>query len=270
MDGFDDDDKEDYFEGVYKGDYTPENLPKSVYGSTAEHLKKGVYKGFKGSLKEIAKEFGYGSAPADLLNDLRENIYLFAGAKTFQQTEEMRGLLVENGRVLPYDDFKVKAEALFGKYNDTWLQTEYITSVGQGESARMWSDIEADKEIFPFVRYVAVIDEHTSDICLPLNGITLPVGHPLWSKITPLNHYRCRCVLEKLEKSEAVVTGKKKAERAANRVLEKMNEGFKMNPGKTGEVFSKEHPFFDVPKEYKSLAKQNFNLPIPSVKKDGL
>ena len=86
MDGFDDDDKEDYFEGVYKGDYTPENLPKSVYGSTAEHLKKGVYKGFKGSLKEITKEFGYGSAPADLLNDLRENIYLFAGAKTFQQT----------------------------------------------------------------------------------------------------------------------------------------------------------------------------------------
>ena len=40
MDGFDDDDKEDYFEGVYKGDYTPENLPKSVYGSTAEHLKR--------------------------------------------------------------------------------------------------------------------------------------------------------------------------------------------------------------------------------------
>ena len=106
-------------------------------------------KGFKGSLKEITKEFGYGSAPADLLNDLRENIYLFAGRKNISADRRNERATCKNGRVLPYDDFKVKAEALFGKYNDTWLQTEYITSVGQGESARMWSDIEADKEIFP-------------------------------------------------------------------------------------------------------------------------
>lgn len=38
---------------------------------------------------------------------------------------------------------------------------------------------------------------------------------------------------------------------------------FRHNPGKTGEVFPKEHPYFDIPDEYKKLAKKNFNLPIP-------
>ena len=41
---------------------------------------------------------------------------------------------------------------------------------------------------------------------------------------------------------------------------------FKHNSGKTNEIFNKEHPYFDVPDEYKALAKKNFNLPIPSGK----
>jgi hypothetical protein len=31
----------------------------------------------------------------------------------------------------------------------------------------------------------------------------------------------------------------------------------------TGEAFSKEHPYFDVPDKYKKFAKKNFGLPIP-------
>jgi hypothetical protein len=37
---------------------------------------------------------------------------------------------------------------------------------------------------------------------------------------------------------------------------------FRNNPGKTGEIFTKDHPYFDVPAEYQELARENFGLPI--------
>lgn len=40
---------------------------------------------------------------------------------------------------------------------------------------------------------------------------------------------------------------------------------FKHNAGKTKEIFNKEHPYFDVPDEFKDFAKTNFGLPIPSI-----
>ena len=40
---------------------------------------------------------------------------------------------------------------------------------------------------------------------------------------------------------------------------------FKHNAGKTKEIFNKEHPYFDVPNEFKKFAKKNFGLPIPSI-----
>jgi hypothetical protein len=38
---------------------------------------------------------------------------------------------------------------------------------------------------------------------------------------------------------------------------------FQMNVGKDKVVFQKDHPYFDVAKEDRKLAKENFNLPIP-------
>ncbi len=252
------------FLGIYSGEVTPESLPELLYAAISEKLKEGVYKGYKGSLKVIESTYGYGSAPADMLKNLRENIYLFAGAKTFHQTEEMRGLLVSNGKVLTYGEFSKKAKETFDRYNETWMETEYNTAIGQSEMARFWVDAEEEKELFPFLRYIAVMDAHTSTICKPFHNITLPVGDKFWSEFSPLNHYNCRCILQKLEKGDETITHKSKVKKASKEVGDKMNDSFKMNPGKTGEVFGKEHPYLtEVPKEYKDLAKDNFNLPIP-------
>ncbi len=256
------------FLGIYSGKITPESLPENLYAAIAEKLKEGVYKGYKGSLKSIESSYGFGSAPLDMLKNLRENIYIFAGAKTFHQTEEMRGLLVDNGKVLTYNDFSKKAKETFDRYNEDWMKTEYNTAIGQSEMARYWVDVEEDKELFPYLRYIAVMDAHTSTICKPFHNITLPVDDKFWNQFSPLNHYNCRCVLEKLEKQDATVSHKDRVKSASKEVGDKMNDAFKMNPGKTGEVFGKDHPYFtEVPEKYKELAKNNFNLPIPKTKK---
>ena len=59
------------------------------------------------------------------------------------------------------------------------------------------------------------------------------------------------------------LTPQKEKEALRHRVTKIMHPMFKNNPGKTGMIFNEHHPYFDVPDEYKYLAKQNFNLTIP-------
>jgi hypothetical protein len=63
-------------------------------------------------------------------------------------------------------------------------------------------------------------------------------------------------------------TSKIEVEKAVTKSLQKKDDVFKMNSAKDEVIFKEDHPYFDVPKKYKKLAQNNFNLPIP--KKDGI
>lgn len=248
-------DKEKLFKGIYEGDITPVNLPEDLYLAITNKLKKGVYKGFGGSLSS----FEMGGVDFEMVESLRENIYMFSGAKVFTQTEEMsklaQSLLLEGDEVVSFQVFKEAASQVFDKYNVDWLEAEYNTSIGQSQSARAWSDIQKQKEALPMLRYSTVEDANTSEICAALDGVIKPVEDSFWDTYSPLNHYNCRCLLEQLDDDYN--------ETPTPDNLIEPDSVFTTNPGKTGEVFNKEHLYFDVPKEYKDLAKENFNLPIP-------
>jgi len=241
-------------EGIYNGEITDVDLPEGLYLAIADYLKRGLYKGFEYTIDDVPPE------DLSLLTELRENIYMFSGAKTYQQVREMTDHLTDSeGNVRSFAQFKELVKGTFELYNDTWLRTEYETAIGQAQSAAKWSKIERDKDVLPLLQYNAVGDENTCDICGPLNGIIAPVGDPIWGKIAPINHYNCRCLLEQLDKGK--VTGDRGP--IVDGVLEKMNPIWQFNPGKEGVVFSEKHPYFSVPKGVVKLAQENFNLPIP-------
>ena len=188
---------DDLLEGIWNEKVNPYFLPQDLYEAIANNLKAGLYEGFGANLETV--EGIYGKASAELLNELRTNIYQFSAAKTFNMVEEMRGVLVEGEKVLTLDEFKAKANVIFERYNNTWLETEYNTAIGQAEQGRKWKEIQAQKGVFPYLRYNAVNDSHTSEICAPLDDTILPVDHPFWRMFSPLNHFNCRCVLEQME-----------------------------------------------------------------------
>ena len=245
-------------EGVFSGRFNPSyELPEDLYFAIADYLKKGLYKGFGATLADV----DFDSPDYALLSELRNNVYMFSGAKTYQQIREMSELLTE---YKTFSDFAKQAREIYQQYNENWLQSEYNTSIGQAQQAQQWLQFEQGKEQFPYLRYIAVMDSNTSEICRPLNGVTLPVGHALWDKYSPLNHFNCRCVLEKLSKYDDVEPTK---EGAVKKVEKELNETvqpeFKMNPGKDGYIFSDKHPYFTVAKKDKGFARDNFGLPIP-------
>jgi len=249
---------EELLKRVYEGSIDPStDLPEDLYLAIGKHLEKGLYAGYGGNMTD----FAFGGTDHELLDTLRNNVYLFSGAKTYQQCREMSQMAANSKN---FKEFKEQARKVYDQYNVDWLKAEYNTAIGQATQANQWNDIEADKETFPYLRYVAVMDKNTSEICRPLDGITLPVDHPLWNKYSPLNHFNCRCILEKIDKYEKVKTS---SEARVKSVTKELNENvapeFKMNPGKDGYIFSPKHPYFEVAPKDKDFAKRNFDLPIP-------
>jgi SPP1 gp7 family putative phage head morphogenesis protein len=241
---------------IYQGRITPRNLPETVYHVNAEKIVDGIYKGYGKTLKDIA----YDSPEFKMLNSLRENAYIFSGAKTFQQTLQMTEAITDGDRVLPFDEFKEKVESLNIQFNENYLETEYTTAIASSQNASSWERFEQDAETLPYLTYQTIGE--ACDICLPLDGITLPVNDAFWNKYYPPNHFNCFCLCFNSD-DESNLTSKSVRDKEMERLGDVVSDTFQMNSGKSGQVFDKDHPYFLVPKEYKELAKDNFGLKIP-------
>ena len=270
--------KEDFISDVYSGKIRPDKLSEAMYYETANVLKAGAYKGYGGTMAD----FQFDTADFETLSELRANVYFFSAAKTFQQTLEMSEALTNGDTVLSYKEFREEALKIFEKYNGeeipenaneatNWLKAEYDTAIGMSRAAAKWTSVSANKSEFPYLRYVAVMDAHTCEICAPLDGITLPVDDGFWDANMPLNHFSCECVVEQLDEQDVEDEGGvSEADEVSEKVTashETKNELFNMNPGKDKAIFKdtgkNKHPYFDVSARYKELAMNNFNLPIP-------
>lgn len=245
---------DEYLDGVRSGKYDPSsNLPLNVYDATAKHIMNGLVDGV-GGIK-------FGEKEPELMRQFQENVYMFSGAKTYQQVREMSDLLASTQT---YQEFRTEAMKVYETYNRDWLRAEYNTAYGQGTIANQWEKIESEKGIFPYLRYSAVMDANTSEICAGFNGITLPVNDGFWGTFSPLNHFNCRCILEQVDEfSNATLTTPLDKDAAMLNGKETVDEVFQMNPYYDGYVFSPEHPYFQVAPKDRGFAKDNFGLPIP-------
>ncbi len=197
-----------------------------------------------------------------LLEELRENVYMFSAAKTYQETKAISGQLVdEEGNIRSQREFNKIGREMFSTWNDDWGKTEYNTAIGQGTMSAKWLDIQERKALFPKLRYSTIGD--ACDICAPLNDFVAPVDDEAWDEIMPLNHFNCECTVLQ-EDEDMPDTGEDERADILEQVTDKMDDMFKNNAGKTGTVFPDSHPFFnDIPKEDRDFAANNFNLPIP-------
>lgn len=244
---------------IQSGIVDEQELPEDLYYAIADYLKAALYKGFGGTLAEFE-----GTEAENLLNELRDNVYMFSAAKTYQQVKEMKDALYgEDGELRSFQDFKDEATAIFEKYNvdpdgNGYLATEYNTAVSMSTNAQLWNRIEDQKKILPMLEYSTFGD--ACDICAPLNGLTAPVDDPVWNTVMPDNHFNCKCTV--LQRDDTYQATPDRSE-IVDGVHEHMDDEFKMNPGKDGYIFSPEHPYFEVAPRDEALAKNNFNLSIP-------
>ncbi|WP_457270609.1 phage head morphogenesis protein [Pedobacter sp. UYEF25] len=208
----------------------------SLFESYVDELTKAILKGLGQS--DVAD---FTTVDTSLADSLRKNVQQFSAVKTWKELQMMNDALIDpNGQVKSWDNFKRSAEQIADQ-NLNWLKTEYETAFRSGQMAREWASIVAQKDLFPFIQFDAVIDEHSTELCSSLNGVIKRWDSPFWKIYFPLNHYNCRSRTRKLR--DAVETPDSEIN------YPDIPEAFKKNLAAEGVAFAQDHPYFsDVPK----------------------
>lgn len=243
-----------YLRRVYDGDITKTTLDPRYHELTGGYLMKGVQRGYKGRVEDF-DEF---SELGKTIRDIRRNIYQFSAAKQYQQVQVMSEFIHDAGLKATFSDFKKLAGKVFEIYNKNYLKAEFVTAVGQAQSARDWTYFFENKDRFPWLKYHTQLDSHVRDQHMILEGYTAKVDDVCWRHIAPKNGWRCRCYLTAHE------TGNKSTRQLPEFGTSEFPAVFDMNPGIDRLIFNpKKHPYFFVEKGDADLKKANFNLTIP-------
>jgi SPP1 gp7 family putative phage head morphogenesis protein len=232
---------------------------RELYVETNRVLGKAVDHGLKNN-----------RPPAEMISKLRDDVFVFSVCKTHIELKELGSHLVdENGKVTSWQKFNQEAAAIHKKYDENYLQAEYIFATSSAEMAAKWSVAEKDGDRYN-LQYRTAGDTRVRDSHAAMRGITLPVKDPFWDSYYPPNGWRCRCTAVQVMKDKYPVDNSteaiKKAD-AATIVLDKngrdRNDMFRFNPGKQKVIFPPNHPYRKV---QEALGGVLNSLPSPKAK----
>lgn len=204
-------------------------LDKETYTYNLNRLQDAVT-GELGNIK-------YGFPSRELLWQFKNNIQTFTAFKGHRQTSELVRLLERDAMIESFASFRDKAMQVLGKYNENWLNAEYNQAVSSAQMAEKWLRIQQRKDELPFLQYRTAGDKRVRKGHQKLNNITLPVDDSFWDTWYPPNGWGCRCDINQ-------VAGPRREAHEVPTEAE-VPQLFRINPGKSGEVFSTDHPYFD-------------------------
>ena len=190
--------------------------------------------------------------PESMSSRLRENVFVFSGAKTYTELRDLGSLLVgENGNIKPFHQFWQDTRQIHNTYNKTYLEAEYLFATQSAHAANQWAEIEADGDDYN-LQYRTANDDRVREEHWILHDITLPPSDPFWKSYYPPNGWRCRCRAVQVRKSKYPVSDSEKASelgKQATTVIGKDGRNtaamFRFNPGKEKVIFPESHPYFN-------------------------
>ncbi len=224
-----------------------DNFTNDIYNNrhSSSNLHEPLYNQYYNAFKKQA-EAGYGKTfdKADTIEELqltakmKENISKFAAGKQQILTASLeRALYDANGKKLSKQEFDKAAAPILRQYNKNFYRTETDTIRNLTIAAKEWQDIKAQAYLYPNLRYETVGDDRVRDEHWTLDGIVRPVSDPFWKTHFPPNGWNCRCVTIQTDDEPTELPD----------VVPQNAKGFNQNVGETGELFSEDHPYFQMP-----------------------
>jgi hypothetical protein len=227
---------EDIIRKLWARELKPGDVDTDLWKLISDDLEAGMLQGF-GTIAS-------GQVDAEMIAALRKNVFQFSGFKTYNFIKEASALLVtENGEVRDFADFRTQILKLNEEYNLNFLRAEYNHAVASARMASKWIDIVKKKDALPLLKYRTVDDNRVRESHRKLEGITLPFDHPFWDEYYPPNDWNDRCYVQQLASGEQTILKPDQ--------LPQLKESFKFNPGKSQQVFPKDHPYYNIPEEDK-------------------
>lgn len=228
---------------MWKDRGMPEGLiDENVTRSIAQTLWQAVEQGYGLKMSDVA----FNSTDYEILSSLQKQTWQFAGAKNYRDLRTIGDELIgPDGQLRSKADFIRAASKHIDQSLKQFLPTEYNLAVQGAIHTAKWKDIERDNELFPFIEWDAVLDQQTTSICKPLEGLVLRWDDPRVDRIYPPNHWNCR------------TTVRRKAYGPTGSVTVPpvdIKPMFQVNLGKQRLAFPPDHPYF-------------INSPLPVINK---
>lgn len=174
------------------------------------------------------------------LEQLKYNNEVFSAFKVHRMQNDMAARLVdENGQLKPFEKWKRDVEDIADHYCNRWLQTEYDTAVLRAHQATDWLQFEADKDVYPNLRWMPTTSVEPDSYHKQYwqAKLTLPINHPFWKSHRPGDRWNCKCSLRQTD--EPATT-----EAIADFKPVPPQPGLDNNPAKDGKLFSDSHPYY--------------------------
>ncbi|GAB3734974.1 phage head morphogenesis protein [Spirosoma lituiforme] len=208
-------------------------IEPSLFAITYQAMNDAVDKGF-GVIK-------YGEPNYEFVQQLKKSGAWFSARKTYRQREELAALLTdEKGKVRTWRQFKAASQSIVSNYNEVWLKVEYNTAIASARNASRWKQFEADADQYPNLEYLPSRAATPREEHKPYYHVIRPINDEFWVHHFPPSAYNCQCGVEQSDDDETPVP-----EKGPQPV-----PGLDHNVGKTGELFSKSHPYsVDLSKE---------------------
>jgi SPP1 gp7 family putative phage head morphogenesis protein len=219
---------------VYNNQDDEGRIDTDTYMKTATTLWDGFKKGYGTGFES--------QGAAGVAARIQNNLYSFSAAKTFTQMNEMRDQIYDGDKVRSFDEFRDKVAQMGVDFNETYLQTEYNTTVSSGQLADRWQDYKDAEEQYPNLQYTTVRDDRVREAHRVLDYTTLPMNDPFWNKYYPPNDWNCRCTVIQMD-ADAKLSDAKEAGKLA-KTDAKVPPLFQNNVGKSNVIFKDDHPYF--------------------------
>jgi len=233
---------------------------KGIGTTTEREFWKVVFNNLNSAIDEGYKsDVSYDTTDFEMLSNLKLNAASFAAFKNHTFKNELVKLLINSdGDIRDWSSFKNEAVKLNEKFNFRHLKSEYDHAVASSNMAAKWQDFQKRKHLYPNLKYVAIIDSRTRELHKKWNGIVLPIDHKFWQTHYPPNDWGCRC--DVLQTDEEEDTKKTEVNDLPN-----LPKQFNNNSGITGNIFDKNHPYFES--SDKNIIKQDveaYKLKFPN------
>jgi hypothetical protein len=199
----------------------PDGINAILYGLTYDALTKAVSENFV--------------SETSLKDALKANVALFSAHKTEKQVRDLGEFLFdEQGQKVSFLEFKKLAATTLEQYNTTWLRTEYVTSVRSARMASNWAAAQQSADVYPNIEYLKSRAAEPRKKHLLLVGMIRPINDPIWQTYLPPNNWGCKCSFRVTDEPVTEIPP----------VMPHVPLVFRNNVGITGEIFTKDHPYF--------------------------
>ena len=115
---------------------------RSLIKAFARQLMEAMLQGYGKDLESLE----YGSADFNAIDKLTNNIYQFSAAKNWNELRDMTDALHDGDRIRTFDEYQTITEPIIGKYNRSWLKTEYSQAIAASQCAARWTEFQGNKK----------------------------------------------------------------------------------------------------------------------------